>query len=163
IAFQNELAYLSTSFGIVVYNLDKKEVKDTYFLRDGGVDLEVLEIAFKEQEIFAATSAGVYQANVNDNLFDFSKWRKHGVQQSSPQWIFTSLVNFGNNIYGLNNNAIYKFDGSVWQASSVFGVDVKKLKVSNKKLITIAPFRVIVYDENLNIIDNSQNTQAFSS
>jgi len=163
ITFQNELAYLSTSFGIVVYNLERREVKDTYFLREGGVDLEVFEITFKDQEIFAATSAGVYQANINDNLFDFSKWRKHGIQQSSPTGIFSSLVSFRNAVYGLNNNAIYKFNGSIWETSPVFGVDVKKLKVINEKLITIAPFRVVVYDENLNILMNSQNEQVFSS
>src|SRR5690606_30600545 len=62
VCFRNELAFLSTSFGIVVYNLQKKEVKDTYYLREGGVDLEVLEIAIQGNQIYAATTTGVYQA-----------------------------------------------------------------------------------------------------
>lgn len=163
ICFQNELAYLSTSFGIVVYNLDKREVKDTYNLRENGIDLEILEIAMLGNSIFATTNSGVYEANIGDNLFDFSRWKKHGLQEFYPLGVMTSLVNFGNYIYGLNNNVIYRYNGLKWEASNIFGPDVKKLKVNNGNLIAIAPFRVIVYDELLNIKVNSQNIQSFAS
>src|SRR5690606_12389306 len=123
----------------------------------------VFEIAIKNNSIFATTTSGVFEANVNDNLFDFSIWKKHSLQESYPLGIMSSLVSFGNYIYGLSNNTIYRFDGLRWGISNVFGVDVKKLKVSNRHLIAIAPFRIIVYDEFLNIKTNLQNIQSFVS
>ncbi|MRX47876.1 type IX secretion system anionic LPS delivery protein PorZ [Pedobacter puniceum] len=161
--FKQEIAYLSTAFGIVVYNLARKEVRDTYFFTENGAPLEVFESVILGDKIFAATSSGIYEANANDLLIDFSRWRKHASNQLYPGGICRSVVDFNGKLYGLFNSQIYVFENNQWMMTSIFGVDVAKLKVVNNKFITIAPFRVIVYDSQFNQLRNIQNTNVFNN
>ncbi len=161
--FKQELAYLSTAFGVVVYNLARKEVRETYFFTENAAPLEVFETVILGDKIFAATSAGIYEANTNDLLIDFRRWRKHAVNQLYPGGVCNAIVDFNGKLYGLFNNQIYVFENNQWLLSPIFGVDVKRLKVVNNRFITIAPFRVIIYDSQLNQLKNIQNTNVFNS
>lgn len=161
ITFSNKLAYISTAFGIVVFDLQRKEVKDTYFLNVNGTNLEIYQTAILQQNIYAATSNGIYQANLNTTLTNANNWKKHGNTELHPGGISLSVASFNNHIYTVLGNNIYKFDGTSWQVSYLFGVDVKSLKVDNGRLLSIAPFRIIAYDIAENIIFNIQNTSAF--
>ncbi|WP_304063840.1 T9SS type A sorting domain-containing protein [Pedobacter glucosidilyticus] len=161
--FKQEMAFLSTAFGIVVYNLARKEVTDTYFFTENGAPLEVFETVILGDKIFAASSAGIYEANLNDLLIDFSRWRKHASNQLYPGGVCRSVVDFNGKLYGLFNNQIYIFENNQWKLSSIFAVDVKRLKVADKRFITIAPFRVIVYDSQFNQLKNIQNANVFNN
>jgi hypothetical protein len=164
ITFNNQLAYLSSGFGIVVYDLNRKEVKDTYVIGNGGSSLEVYQIAIQNQNIYAATANGVYQASLgNPLLADFRSWKKHGPSENYPNVNTNSITTFNNLIYGVFANGIYKFNGSVWQLTSIFKPDVETIRTSNNRLLAIADFRVITYDTNENIQLNSSNTVNFSS
>lgn len=74
ISFIDEEAYLACGFGIVVLNLDKNEVKDTYYIGEDGAILEVFDVQFLGQEIYAATTNGLLKANTNNNLSDYNNW-----------------------------------------------------------------------------------------
>ena len=164
ITFNNELAYLSCGFGIVVYDLLKREVKDTYFIGNGGTNLEVYGIAITSQNIFATTADGVYQASLSNPLLaDFKSWTKHGVSQSFPGGISPSIASFNGFVYGIFSNGIYKFKDNAWQLTTIFATDVKSLRVSKNKLLTVAPFRVISYHLNENMDRNIQSVANFSS
>ena len=83
----NNLAYISCSFGLVVYNLEKMEVKETcYFYGEDGITSNVYQVhvfdndihasndVFLSNKIFVATSSGLFYANKNDNLISSSVW-----------------------------------------------------------------------------------------
>lgn len=164
ITFNGSLAYLSCGFGIVVYDLAKREVKDTYFIGAGGTNLKVYQIAINGSNIFAATADGVYQADINNPLLaDYRTWSKHATAQNYPGGITTSIVSFNQFVYGIFGQNIYKFDGNQWQITPIFGTDVKSLKVSNQSLVAIASFRLISYDQNENILKNIKNLNGFLS
>lgn len=164
VVFNNEFAYLSCGFGIVVYDLLKKEVKDTYFIGNGGTNLEVYSIAISSQNIFATTADGVYQANLSNPLLaDFKSWSKHGVSQSFPGGISRSIASFNGFVYGIFATGIYKFKDNTWQLTTIFAPDVKALRVSQNKLLTIAPFRIISYHINENMDQNIQSLSNFST
>jgi len=70
-------AYLSCGFGIVVLNLEKNEVKDTYYIGPDGSSLNVLAMIYNDTAFFAATENGIYQADINDpNLAFYANWHK---------------------------------------------------------------------------------------
>jgi hypothetical protein len=70
-------AYLSCGFGIVVLNLEKKEVKDTYFIGPDGSSFNVLAMTYNDTAFFAATEKGIYWADINDpNLAFYGNWHK---------------------------------------------------------------------------------------
>ncbi len=70
-------AYLSCGFGIVVLNLEKMEVKDTYYIGPEGSSINVLAMTHNDTAFFAATEKGVYYARIDDpNLAYYANWTK---------------------------------------------------------------------------------------
>jgi hypothetical protein len=75
ILFIDEYAYLSCGFGIVVINLPKKEIKDTYYIGENGGLINVYDMAFDGTWLYAATDNGIYRADINNpNLIDYNNW-----------------------------------------------------------------------------------------
>jgi hypothetical protein len=75
ILFVGQRAYLSCNFGIVVVNLERNEISETYHLGGGGEELVVNDMAFDGTFLYAATSSGLYRGDINaPNLMDFSYW-----------------------------------------------------------------------------------------
>ncbi len=99
ILFIGNDAYLSTGFGIVVVNLERNEIKDNYFLGEGGVRLEVNDMAFDGTYLYAATSAGLYRADIDaPNLLDFSYWHRVDFLPEAGS-AFISAVWFNGKLY----------------------------------------------------------------
>jgi hypothetical protein len=93
------LAYLSCGFGIVVLNLEKREVKDTYYIGPDGSTMNVLAMTYNDTAFFAATENGIYRADIDDpNLAFYGNWHK---MQNTP---------FPNGYY----NKIHYFDGKLF-------------------------------------------------
>ena len=70
--FHNEFAYLSMNFGIIVINMNKNEILDTYKLNKS-----VKSVCIQGNKIYAATSEGVFSADKSDNLLDFNNWKAY--------------------------------------------------------------------------------------
>jgi len=70
-------AYLACGFGIVVLDLQRREVKETWLIGPGGSQVQVNGLAFTADSIYAATSTGLFTASRSEpNLAAFTNWRK---------------------------------------------------------------------------------------
>ncbi|NPD84938.1 hypothetical protein HNS38_09225 [Lentimicrobium sp. L6] len=75
IYFIDEIAYLSCGFGIVLLDVKKEEIKDTWYIGDDGNALEVFDISRLGNDIYAATEEGLRKADLSSqNLADFQSW-----------------------------------------------------------------------------------------
>lgn len=75
IFYHGKDAYLSTGFGIVVINLEKDEIRDTYYIGDNGEALKVNQVTTDGNFLYAATDQGVRRGELNDPfLVDFNAW-----------------------------------------------------------------------------------------
>lgn len=75
IEFRGQQAYLSTGFGIVVLNLEKNEISETYYIGDDGEALKVNQVATDGTYLYAATDRGVKRGLLSDPfLVDFNAW-----------------------------------------------------------------------------------------
>ena len=54
-AYQN-LIYISTNYGISVYDLERLEFGDTYFIGNGGSQIPVTQTTIFEDHIYASCS-----------------------------------------------------------------------------------------------------------
>jgi hypothetical protein len=59
VRFANRRAYLTTGFGVVVVNLDRQEIKETWYLGAGGSYTAVYDLAFMTDSLYAATGEGL--------------------------------------------------------------------------------------------------------
>lgn len=59
IRFSSGNAYLTTGFGVVVLDLNRMEIKETWYIGDGGSYTPVYDMAFASDSIYAATGEGL--------------------------------------------------------------------------------------------------------
>ncbi|MDO9040555.1 MAG: hypothetical protein Q7U65_04215, partial [Bacteroidota bacterium] len=75
VLFVGNLAYLSCGFGIVVINLERKEIKDTYFIGQDGAYVNVQDMATDGTFLYAATTTGIFRALASEpNLQNYNNW-----------------------------------------------------------------------------------------
>jgi hypothetical protein len=68
--------YLACGFGIVVLDLDRMEISDSFIIGDSGEYLTVYDVAFDNQNIYAGTETGLKFAPLDaPNLLDFNYWQ----------------------------------------------------------------------------------------
>ena len=154
ISFSGNEAYLACGFGIVVLNLDKREIKDTYYIGDEGSSVAVNDVEADNNSIFAATNQGIYRADKNEpNLANFANWF-HVDDIPRPNSKFNHLVFHAGNIianyaagewyqdemYMLNNNTWEPYNSDIRYAFDM---------QSSQGFLTIASRdMVFVIDEN---------------
>lgn len=137
IAVQEDLAYLSTDFGVVVFDLLQLEVKETW--RDigaGGASLRINQSTFYNDSIFLATETGVLAGNLNDNLLDYNNWKRFttGVFNGEIQSI-TALN--GQPIAAINSSGIYAYNGVTWGLESYLqGLQYQNITAGQTLLVT---------------------------
>ena len=75
VIIKEKLAYLSSTFGLIVVDLENEEIKDTYKIGQNGNYYGINSCAFDNNNIFVASEGGVYYADNNSStLFDFNSW-----------------------------------------------------------------------------------------
>ena len=122
ITLSNKLAYLSTDFGVVVFDLDKREVKETYRdLSDTGESLIINESVIFQDSIYLATEHGVLAGAVtgSTNLLDFRNWKRYTVGPLDNP--VTSLTIFNDQVYAaINSQGIFSLQAGAWMQQTYF-------------------------------------------
>lgn len=142
-------AYLSTDFGVVVFNLINKQVKETYRdLSFTGDLLFVNESVIHQDTLWLATEAGVLAGSLagTDNLLDFRNWKRYDTGFLAGE--IQSLAVLDNKLYAaIDYQDIYEFDNGIWTATGILPiVDFNKIKTGVNKLIISANDGVWTFD-----------------
>lgn len=75
----NSLLYIAFDLGIVVYDVNKREVKESYFINKNGDNLAVKDLCVLNDSIYIATDKGVFASNYDSlNLSLPSSWQLIG-------------------------------------------------------------------------------------
>ncbi|REJ80873.1 MAG: hypothetical protein DWQ44_04580 [Bacteroidetes bacterium] len=110
ILFLNNHAYLSCEFGIVVVDMNKAEIKDTYYIGPNGRNINVNGLAYDGTYLLAATDSGLLRASFNDpNIFNFTAWFLE-TNVSSPLSKFTSVASLDGKFYAVKTNSAIGMD-----------------------------------------------------
>ena len=120
IYFRGNFAYLSCSFGIVVLDMKKHEIKDTYYIGADGSALNVLDITADDTAMFAATAKGIYYSSLNaTNPADYQQWHLD-TRLPVPQQKYNIVTAFNGKVYAnyasenFDGDTLYVFDGHQW-------------------------------------------------
>lgn len=106
ISIANKLAILSTSFGILVVDLEKHEIRDSYTaIGPGGQTIPVLSTAVFGDSIYAGVSDGIIRAAFSSavNLNDFNNWKK--VYTGKP---CTHLTAYRDSLYFSSDSSVFR-------------------------------------------------------
>ncbi len=106
----NDKAYLATSFGIMVIDLARLEISDSYQNIDPSGLVAVYSISPYKDFIFAGTSKGILRAKAKgSNLSDFNSW-----QNIKPGFESKFLRTFDDKLYAVNDSVFQMYDGNNW-------------------------------------------------
>lgn len=97
------LVYISSGFGISVFNLNQLEFGDTYFIGNGGSQIDVRQTVVVNDQIYAACQSNnaIKTANLsNPNLIDFQEWSTIGFGS------YVNIKNIDNRIFTVSNNRV---------------------------------------------------------
>ena len=99
IFFIGKDAYLSCGFGIVVLDISKEEIRDTYYIGKEGSQVNVLGLTKDTHDsLFAASEKGIYKAYSKDpNLANFASWHKDLAIDTSAT--YNTITTFGGRVF----------------------------------------------------------------
>ena len=151
-----DLAYVACGFGIVVFDLKKEEVKDTYYIGNQGDAVNVTDIALFNGRIYASTEDGVYYASQDaQNLANYSAWHFDN-SLVHPHLAYTEMEVFNGKLYlnyngGYDADTLFVNDGNHWGYFNKQDVSQKyELRAYNDRFILTNRYKVSVFDVNLN-------------
>jgi hypothetical protein len=144
--------FLACSFGIVVVDLVKKEIYDTWKPGTGSSTTEVWDITFANGKIYAATGSGVYSADLaNPGLSYFGNWNLVN-SLPDPAGKYTAAVYSGGKLY-VNLSApvsdgdkVYALEASATLFSYQAGVFNKSFDPSSSGFTITSPSSIKCYN-----------------
>ena len=151
----DDLLFISSDFGISVYDLDRLEFGDTYFIGNGGSQIIVNQTTVYDGFIYAACSNGngIKRADLqNPNLIDFGQW------ETIRTGNFRFIENVEDKIYAIGfNRAIV--DVLVNPFAQLFQYPILPNDMRNRgaDLIITTATTVYIYDQFFNLTNTIDN------
>ncbi len=111
ITIHKQFAYLSMDFGIVVVNLQRSEIADTYYIGENAQAVQVIGTTVVGDSLFAATETDIYAASLQDNLVDYSYWKR---QQTPSEGQISQLLIHNNKLAILCDSLLMVREDNNW-------------------------------------------------
>jgi hypothetical protein len=140
----NGLAYLASPLGLVVVDLTRLEVRDTYSnIGPGGQAITAYATAVVHDTIYASTSAGVLRGRISSavNLLNYQSWTRELPNPANPSDVLYQLLTYRGHVYGQASfRGVYYLSGvgaaRVWRGiNGSYGNDVRRLRANAQGLL----------------------------
>jgi len=151
-----------------VYDIEKLEFGDTYFIGNNSSSLEVYQTEVFNGFIYAATDTGIFVADINSNLLiDFNNWEEQFSGRN-----FSQITLFDNQLFVVEGTKLYHLSGSVLVQVRNFNEPIIALKSSSSHLSITLNKSAVILDAILNqvfrfsantVFDFTLNTSLFES
>ncbi|MDA3953776.1 MAG: T9SS type A sorting domain-containing protein [Bacteroidales bacterium] len=160
ILFIDEYAYLSCGFGIVVINVQKREVKDTYYIGNFGGLLQVNQLVLSNNYLYAATNEGVFIADyTNYNLADYSNWQIITAIPNYTSKFNAIYVDDNNNLLvnqsnDLSNDILFAYSEGAWMSLNSDYSTIREIKNENSAIQIVSNRNILSYSTDFVFIDS---------
>lgn len=158
IYIHNEEAYLSCGFGIVVLDLIKKEIKDTYYIGNNASFLNVNQVLIIGEMIYASTSNGLMESSLNLNLADFNNWELNSFfegKTAGSMTMFDSKLLVNQIVEGFSNDTVWINNLNDWSYIETPETDdFYIINSSNEKLYLPGNYKIYEFDDQFNLTNS---------
>ncbi len=137
ISTHDNFAYLVTAYGVVLFDLNKLEIKETWRdLGPSGEELPVYQTAFLNDSVYLATGNGVLAGKMTDNLLDYNMWKRFDAGNFALP--IRSIVTFNNKVYVAGPSGVYRLGDGAWvQEPFLQTASIQSLSASEQNLLMI--------------------------
>lgn len=161
---ENRRAYLCTGFGIVVVNIDRREVSETWFIQGQSNLTHVNSLSNDGVRWYASTREGIFTAPVNSPfLVSFETW---GLLEELPldDVEYNSVTVIGDLLYAVRENGA---EDELWVADReelnwtlVEGFEalrIEDFRYEHNRIVICEFNRVRLFDTGFNLIEERFN------
>lgn len=107
--------YLSTGLGVVVIDGERYEVKDSWFIGNGGQQVKVNGFTSDATTFYAATEQGLKRASRNAaNLADHNQWEMLSGNNGLPAGDCRNVLTVQNNLIAEAESKLWIWNGNNW-------------------------------------------------
>lgn len=107
--------YLSTGLGVIVIDGDKYEVKDSWFIGNGGNQVKVNGFTSDGTFFYAATEEGLKKVPMNSpNPANYSNWQVVSGNNGLSAGACKNVMNVLNKIFVQKNDSLFVQNGITW-------------------------------------------------
>lgn len=156
----NGFAYISTGFGISLYDLGLLEFDDTYFIGDNGTQINISQTAIQGEFIYAASTEGNLRRAIvgNTNIIDFNNW------STVFNGVFQGIASLDNLLFLISGNQILQStDGTNFTPFLQFPQAITDLEPNDEFLSVTYPANARVYNTNGDLIASFNNIEGFEN
>ncbi len=129
-------AYLGTGIGIIVIDLGKYEIKDTYIIGNTGNKVRVNGLTVAGSFFYAATEEGLKRAGVTgNNLADFRNWQNVSGINGLTTGAVTAIGVWQQQLVVLKNDSLFLQINNGWQFLYGNEWTIRNINISGGKLL----------------------------
>ena len=127
--------YLSTGLGVIVIDGERYEVKDSWFIGNGGNPVKVYGFTSDGTFFYAATEEGLKKALMNStNLANFSNWQTVSGSNGLSSGICKNVMTVQNKVIVHKNDSIFVQTGTNWTLLYADGWPMTNTNTSENKI-----------------------------
>ncbi len=135
IVVENGLAYFCMPFGVMVVDVAKRQIKDTYYIGENGKEVDVLGIAFSSDSVFALSKNSLFSIGKTDNLMDYRNWNCTGNLPEDST--YHAIAVWNNELFVVAKSSFAQRKGDSWYIPQP-ELKCKGLSLSNNQLYVLA-------------------------
>lgn len=151
------MAYISTDVGLLVVNLTKREVKETWVFSESGQNIPIRDFSVLDNYFYAATRKGLYRIDAaNPAKQVFTNWQRVPGGES-----LLSLATVQNRLYAAGEDSLFQLNGGSINflfntGSTILGIDPgAEVLYINRYIDAIG--KTYVLDANNQLVDSIRN------
>ena len=160
IYFEDHKALLSCGFGIVVLDLEKYEITDTYYIGDQGDALRISQVASDNTYLYAATAEGIRFAEKDHPfLIDFNTWQLLE-DLPEPGAFYSGIASYAGALFtvyeGTNGepDKLYYRENDTWKEfTGISDEELYEIRVEEDLLVVTGNQSVFTINDNLLLAD----------
>lgn len=156
--FHNDRCYISTGFGIVEYDYNKTETRETFLIGENGDYVFVNQSHFFNDTLWAATDIGLYYAAYSSILYDPKNWSQ---DTSLPDSVrnYDIVSSMGSELMVNAPTEGFRTDTLYSRVNGIWGINPFRLGESNNwiesygdKVVVSASTSMEVYNTDWSVI-----------
>ena len=156
----NGFAFISTGFGISLYDLGQLEFDDTYFIGDNGAQLNITQTTIQGGFVYASSTDGGLRRALegNTNIIDFNNW------STILPGSFQAIASLDDVIYLVANNQVLRsFNGINFSPFLQFPQPIADIESNDAFLSIVYPGNAQVYNTDGTLFASFTNIEGFDT
>ena len=145
---------ISAAYGVSIFDLERREFSETAFFRQNGEYFTVSESELFEGRVYSASERGVFSHELNELIPNFNNWE---LAEGLPVQNFSHIQRFNDKLLASSGSNLYALQNGNWTYLNSIG-NITDLNVNGEFLTVTSNQNVVVYDANLNQIQNANFT-----